>query len=127
MSLSFIVSLFSSYFPRQRQRPVPAPRRNIKQPPASNQGLAQGARTPEPKGEDHPPPIPPKPSHGIPQRQQSRPTSPPVQHLISPRLPARSPVPAASTAASMVQNQRATFQPVVTSKLFSRQWCSILS
>lgn len=97
---------------------MPAPRRNIKQTPASNQGLAQGARTPEPKREDHPPPIPPKPSHELPQRQQTRPTSPPVQHSTSPRLPAMSPVPAASTAASMVQNQRAALQPVGTSKLF---------
>lgn len=95
---------------------MPAPRRNIKQPPAVNQGLAQGARTPEPKGEHHAPPIPPKPSHEIPQRQQTRPTSPPVQHSTSPRLPVMSPVPAASTPASVVQNQRAAQQPVVTSK-----------
>lgn len=91
---------------------MPAPRRNIRQPPASNQGLAQGARTPEPKGENRPPPVPPKPSYEIPQRRQTRPTSPPVQHSTSPRLPD------ASTATSMVQNQRAAVQPVVTSKLF---------
>lgn len=106
---------------RQRQRPVPAPRRNIKQPPSANQGLAQGARTPESKGEHHPPPIPPKPSHEKPQRQQTRPTSPPVQHSTSPRLPVMSPVPDASPAASMVQNQRAAQQPVVTTAASQRQ------
>ena len=105
---------------------MPAPRRNIKQPPAANQGLAQGARTPEAKGEHHPPPIPSRPSHEIPQRQQTRPTSPPIQHSTSPRLPVMSPVPAASTTASVVQNQRAALQPVTTSKFIFLPWCNIL-
>lgn len=104
---------------------MPAPRRNIKQPPAANQGLAQEARTPEPKGGHHPLPIPPRPSDEIPQRQQTRPTSPPVQHSTSPRLPVMSPIPAASTAASMVQNQRAALQPVVASKFIFLYWCNI--
>ena len=118
MPLIFRIDILS-HFPRQRQRPVPAPRRNIKLPSVSNQDLAQRAKTPEPKEEDHPPPIPPKPLREIPQRQQTRPSSPPVQHSASPRLPVMSPVPVTSTAASVVQNQRAALQPVVTSKLFS--------
>ena len=105
-----------SHFPRQR--PVPAPRRNIKQPPAFSQGLAQPARTLAPKGEDNPPSIPPKPSHEILQNQRTRPTSPPVQHSASPRPLAKSPVHAAATAAFKVENQKDALQPVVTSKLF---------
>ena len=115
----FIVNFL--FFCRQRQRPVPAPRRNIKQPPIANQGLAHGARTPEPKGKRRPPPIPPKPSREIPQTQ-TRPTSPPVQHSTSPRLHVMSPVPAESSAASMVQNQRAALQAVVTSKFIVLHW-----
>lgn len=108
---------------------MPAPRRNIKQPPSSSQGVAQGVKTPEPKEEDDPPPIPPKPSHVMPHKQQTTPTSPPIQRSVSPRVPVMSSFPAPTsfpavtssvTVPTVVGTQRVGTQPVVTSEFLEQ-------
>lgn len=94
---------------------MPAPRRHIKQPPPSNQGVAQGVKTPEPKGDDRPPPIPPKPSHAAPQTQQATLTSPTVQRPVSPRVPVISSY-QAQTSVPTVTSSLVTLPPVVTTQ-----------